>query len=86
MSRVAATNRSTSKVAAQRCVQMRATRHVAPENARIDRAGASSFEPDVYSPSVRDAGIVSSSMVQRVYSGRTGSVNSIVSIAALNTR
>src|SRR3954465_3412615 len=79
-------DRSTLKIAASRRVQTHAGRHVAPENASIDRGRASNFEPDVNSPPARDCGAVSSSMLQRVYSGSTGSVNSIVSFAALNTR
>src|SRR6516162_2352188 len=56
-----------------------------PENTRIDRGRACSFEPDANCAPSRGSGAVSRSAVQRRYCGRVGSVNSIVSNAALST-
>src|SRR5215831_15434381 len=62
-----------------------AGRHGEPENTRIDRGRACSFEPDATCAPSRGSGTVSKSAVQRRYCGRVGRMNSIVSSAALST-
>src|SRR5262245_9080171 len=63
----------------------RAAHHAEPEKTRIDRGRACSFAPaDSWTPS-RGSGAVSKQVVQRMYCGSGGRVNSIVSGAALST-
>ncbi len=62
-----------------------AGRHGHPEKTRIDRGRACNFVPDASSAPCRGSGAVSKRVVQRLYCGRTGSVNSIVCSAALST-
>src|SRR5262249_12309177 len=69
----------------QLCAEAHAGRHGDPENTRIDRGRACSFEPATDSAPRRGSGAVSKSEVQRRYCGRVGSVNSIVASAALST-
>ena len=63
----------------------RAAIHREPERARIDRGRAWTLLPAFSSAPSRGCGDVSKQIVQRLYCGSIGTVNSIVSGAALST-